>query len=256
LNSASSSPLRVVILCGGKGTRIRGVNDDVPKPMIPVGHQPMLVHIMEHYAHFGHEHFVLCLGYLGSVIRRHFGADVSHGHEHIDYVLPSGRAVHIVLADTGEDSMTGGRLWAIRDIVGNEDFCLTYGDGISTVPIREVIDFHSSHRAAMTLTAVHPPGRFGEVEVDEAGFATSFNEKPQVSAGLISGGYFVCRSSVFDYLSGEENSVLEAEPMRLMVRDKQLRAYVHHGFWQCMDTFRDWELLNEIVRKQGSLWLR
>ena len=246
--------MNVVILCGGKGTRIRGVDDTVPKPMIPIGSDPILVHIMEHYANFGLRQFVLCLGYLGDVIRRHFGGTGSSLTEDVEFQLPSGVTVRIALVDTGADTMTGGRVRRVRHIVGDDDFLLTYGDGVSDVPIDQLLQFHSLHSASMTLTAVRPPSRFGEVEVDSSGMATSFNEKPQASAGLISGGYFVCRPSVFEYLNDDDALVLEAEPMRRMASERQLAAYVHEGFWQCMDTYRDWEFLNDLDRKNEAPW--
>ena len=246
--------MNVVILCGGKGTRIRGVDDTVPKPMIPIGSDPILVHIMEHYANFGLRQFVLCLGYLGDVIRRHFGGTGSSLTEDVKFQLPSGVTVKIALVDTGADTMTGGRVRRVRHIVGDDDFLLTYGDGVSDVPIDQLLQFHSLHSASMTLTAVRPPSRFGEVEVDSSGMATSFNEKPQASAGLISGGYFVCRPSVFEYLNDDDSLVLEAEPMRRMASERQLAAYVHEGFWQCMDTYRDWEFLNDLDRKNEAPW--
>ncbi len=253
MNSPSnSSP--VVILCGGKGTRIRGVDDTVPKPMIPVGSQPILVHIMEHYAHFGFHDFVLCLGYLGEVIRTHFGGAETSKTEQVQFLLPSNTAINISLVDTGQNTMTGGRVQRIRELVGNNDFLLTYGDGVSDVPIDDVMKFHQTHKAAMTLTAVRPPSRFGEVAVDSTGYATSFNEKPQASAGLISGGYFVCRPTLFKYLSERDDLVLEAEPMRQMAHERQLAAFTHEGFWQCMDTYRDWELLNDLAQRNQAPW--
>jgi len=246
--------MKVVLLCGGKGTRIRGVDDAVPKPMIPVGSQPIVVHIMQHYAFYGHRDFVLCLGYLGNVVREFFGATSSAVEETVSFELPTAGQVNVTLVDTGLDAMTGARVRKIRHVVGGNDFLLTYGDGVSDVPIDRVLAFHRSHNAAMTLTAVRPPSRFGEVEVDTSGIATSFNEKPQVSAGLISGGYFVCRPSLFEYLDDREDLVLEADPMRHMVRDRRLAAYTHEGFWQCMDTYRDWELLNDLDRRDEAPW--
>jgi len=246
--------MNVVLLCGGKGTRIRGVDDAAPKPMIPVGSQPIVVHIMQHYAFYGHRDFVLCLGYLGNVVREFFGATSSAVEETVSFELPTAGQVNVTLVDTGLDAMTGARVRKIRHVVGGNDFLLTYGDGVSDVPIDRVLAFHRSHNAAMTLTAVRPPSRFGEVEVDTSGIATSFNEKPQVSAGLISGGYFVCRPSLFEYLDDREDLVLEADPMRHMVRDRRLAAYTHQGFWQCMDTYRDWELLNDLDRRDEAPW--
>lgn len=246
--------MKVVLLCGGKGTRIRGVDDTLPKPMIPVGSHPIVVHIMQHYAFYGHRDFVLCLGYLGGVIRDFFGSTTTAVEETVAYTLPTAGKVNVTLVDTGLDSMTGARVRKIRHLVGDDDFFLTYGDGVSDVPINDVLSFHRSHSSAMTLTAVRPPSRFGEVEVDASGIATSFNEKPQASAGLISGGYFVCRRTLFGYLSEREDLVLEADPMRQMVRDRQLAAFTHEGFWQCMDTYRDWELLNDLDRKDEAPW--
>lgn len=246
--------MKVVLLCGGKGTRIRGVDDTLPKPMIPVGSHPIVVHIMQHYAFYGHRDFVLCLGYLGGVIREFFGSTTTAVEETVAYTLPTAGKVNVTLVDTGLDSMTGARVRKIRHLVGDDDFFLTYGDGVSDVPVDDVLSFHRSHSSAMTLTAVRPPSRFGEVEVDASGIATSFNEKPQASAGLISGGYFVCRRTLFGYLSEREDLVLEADPMRQMVRDRQLAAYTHEGFWQCMDTYRDWELLNDLDRKNEAPW--
>jgi len=222
--------------------------------MIPVGSQPIVVHIMQHYAFYGHRDFVLCLGYLGNVVREFFGATSSAVEETVSFELPTAGQVNVTLVDTGLDAMTGARVRKIRHVVGGNDFLLTYGDGVSDVPIDRVLTFHRSHNAAMTLTAVRPPSRFGEVEVDTSGIATSFNEKPQVSAGLISGGYFVCRPSLFEYLDDREDLVLEADPMRHMVRDRRLAAYTHEGFWQCMDTYRDWELLNDLDRRDEAPW--
>jgi len=246
--------MKVVILCGGKGTRIRGVDDTVPKPMIPVGSQPIVVHIMEHYAFYGHRDFVLCLGYLGNVVREFFGASNDGNIETVSFTLPRAGKTNVTLVDTGLEAMTGARVRKVQELVGNDDFFLTYGDGVSDVPIDKTHEFHRSHSAAMTLTAVRPPSRFGEVAIDAAGIATSFNEKPQASAGLISGGYFVCRPTLFRYLNEREDLVLEAEPMRHMVRDRQLAAFTHEGFWQCMDTYRDWELLNDLDRKNEAPW--
>ena len=246
--------MKVVILCGGKGTRIRGVDDSVPKPMIPIGSHPIVVHIMDHYAFYGYHDFVLCLGYLGDVIREYFGASPTGGRETVSFALPRAGVARVTVVDTGLEAMTGARVRKIREIVGDEEFFLTYGDGVSDVPIDRVHEFHRSHDAAMTLTAVRPPSRFGEVEVDASGIATSFNEKPQASAGLISGGYFVCRPTLFNYLNEREELVLEADPMRQMVRDRQLAAFTHEGFWQCMDTYRDWELLNDLHQKNEAPW--
>lgn len=245
---------KAIILCGGKGTRIRGVDDRLPKPMIPVGRHPIVVHILEHYARHGIREFVLCLGYLGDVIASYFGAPHEQSAATVSHVLPSGVRVNVTLAATGLESMTGTRLLRVKELTEGRDFMLTYGDGLSNVDIHELLKFHQSRDVAMTLTAVRPPSRFGEVELDSKGIATSFNEKPQTSAGLISGGFFVCRPEMFNYLNEGENVILEAAPMRFMAQRKRLGGYVHDGFWQCMDTFRDWEMLNELESSGRSPW--
>ena len=216
--------MKAVILAGGLGTRISEETHLKPKPMIEVGGKPILWHIMKIYSAHGVNDFVICCGYKGYLIKEYFANYFLHMSDVTFDMVENRMEVHqrnaepwrVTLVDTGEDTMTGGRVRKIRDLVGDHDFLLTYGDGVSDVPIDEVVTFHNKHNAAMTLTAVRPPSRFGEVTVDTAGYAISFNEKPQASAGLISGGYFVCRSTLFKYLSDRDDLVLEAEPMRQM----------------------------------------
>lgn len=247
----------VVILCGGMGTRIRGVDDQVPKPMIRVGNDPILLHIMRFYASFGHQRFVLCLGYKGDVIRQFFGCNATAGTSEIDHRDPvTGTTWSIVLAETGIASMTGSRVSQVRHVVGNQDFLLTYGDGVSDVDLGKLIEHHRASGAVLTLTAVRPPARFGEVGFDASGFATTFNEKPQASGGHISGGYFACSPTLFDYVSDDETLVFERQPMQTLVAERRLGVYQHDGFWQCMDTNRDWELLNELDSLQKAPWKR
>lgn len=254
------SSLKVVILCGGLGTRIRGVDDDVPKPMIRIGDEPILVHIMRYYASWGHREFVLCLGYKGDVIRSYFterGTVTAHDGADFVVVVPNPAGDwRVTLADTGLNTMTGGRVARAMRHVNGESFMLTYGDGVTDVNVDELIASHARHDRAMTLTAVRPPSRFGEVRYGPDGVATSFNEKPQTSEGRISGGYFVCRPSVAGYLSERDDLVFEVEPMKNMVRDGQLSVFEHDGFWQCMDTHRDWELLNELLQRNEAPWKR
>ncbi len=254
------SSLKVVILCGGLGTRIRGVDDDVPKPMIRIGDEPILVHIMRYYASWGHREFVLCLGYKGDVIRSYFtdrGSVVGRDGDDFTVTVPdSSGDWQVTLADTGITTMTGGRVARALRHTHGESFMLTYGDGVADVNIDELVASHRRHDRAMTLTAVRPPSRFGEVRYGPDGVATSFNEKPQTSEGRISGGYFVCRPSVAHYLSDRDDLVFEVEPMKGMVRDGQLSVFEHDGFWQCMDTHRDWELLNELLQRNEAPWKR
>ena len=222
--------MRVVILCGGFGTRIRDVADDIPKPMIPIGPKPILWHIMKYYASYGHKDFVLCLGYKGQVIKDFFLNYEAHTK---DFTILLGRAGRIryhtnhdesdwqvTLADTGSKAMTGARIARIRKYVGNDHFMLTYGDGVGDVDLDRLVAFHLAHGKALTLTGVRPPSRFGELAV-QAGRVIEFNEKPQTSGGLISGGYFVASPKLFDYLDDQEELILEKEPMQRLVVDGQ-----------------------------------
>lgn len=258
--------MKVVILAGGYGTRIRDVADDIPKPMIPIGPYPIIWHIMKTYAHFGHKDFIVCLGYKGQVIKDFFlnyeaytrdftisfgsGGSVKYhnSHDESDW--------KITLADTGTRSMTGARISRIRDFVQGEDFMLTYGDGVSDVDIGKLIEFHKSHGKILTVTGVRPPGRFGEMVGDADGRIFEFNEKPQASAGRISGGFFVASPKIFDYLDDKEELVFEQGPIRQLVKDGQLMMYEHDGFWQPMDTSREYQLLNSLYEDGKAPWVR
>lgn len=256
--------MKTVILCGGYGTRIRDVADDIPKPMIPIGGYPILWHLMKYYATFGHDEFVLCLGHKGQVIKDFFLNYESHTrdftitlgdgnsiiyhsrHDHLDW--------KVTLVDTGADAMTGARIHKIRDHVRGERFMLTYGDGLSNVNIEKLLAFHVSHGKTVTVTGVRPPGRFGELQSDSNGTVTEFNEKPQATGGRISGGFFVCEPSVFELLDSRDDLVFEEGPMRSLVKSQQLAVYEHDDFWQCMDTYRDWQLLNGLVTNKKAPW--
>lgn len=256
--------MKVVILCGGFGTRIRDVADNMPKPMIPIGNYPILWHLMKYYAAAGHRDFVLCLGYMGEAIKDFF---LNYEARTSDFTITLGRTKRIeyhgndgesgwrvTLADTGANSMTGARVRRIAPYVDGDDFMLTYGDGLSDVNLANLLAFHRSHGKAMTVTGVRPPGRFGEMESDSRGVVREFNEKPQATGGLISGGFFVCRRRIFDYLEDGDALVLEQEPMRRLVADGEMMVYRHDGFWQCMDTYRDYRLLDELWRSGRSPW--
>lgn len=258
--------MKVIILAGGYGTRIRDVADDIPKPMIPIGPFPILWHIMKTYAHFGHKEFVICLGYKGQVIKDFFLNYEAYTRDFTITFGDEGKTVYhsdhdesdwkITLADTGTRSMTGSRISRIRDYVGDEDFMLTYGDGVSDVDIGKLLAFHKSHGKALTVTGVRPPGRFGEMVGDANGEIVEFNEKPQATAGRISGGYFVASSRIFDYLENREDLVFEQEPMRQLVKDKELVMFEHDGFWQPMDTSREYQLLNSLYESGDAPWVR
>ena len=257
--------MKTVILCGGYGTRIRDVADDIPKPMIPVGRFPILWHIMKYYACFGHKDFVLCLGYKSQAIKDFFLNYEAHIKDftvdlggktpirfHTDHSESDWR---VTLAETGLNAMTGARIQRIRKYVGDdENFMLTYGDGVGNVDLDRLLAFHDTHGKTLTVTGVRPPGRFGELMRDAHGKATEFNEKPQATAGLISGGFFVCRREFARYLPDREDLVLEQEPMRALVRDGELMVYEHQGFWQPMDTHRDWLYLNGLYEAGKAPW--
>lgn len=258
--------MKVVILAGGYGTRIRDVADDIPKPMIPIGPYPIIWHIMKSYAHFGHKEFIVCLGYKGQVIKDFF---LNYEAYTRDFTISFGNsgcmAYHsshdesdwkVTLTDTGTRSMTGARISRIRDYVKDEDFMLTYGDGVSDVDIEKLRAFHNSHNKMLTVTGVRPPGRFGEMVGETDGQIVEFNEKPQAAAGRISGGFFVARPGLFDYLDDREDLVFEQGPIRQLVKDRQLMMFEHDGFWQPMDTSREYQLLNALYAEGKAPWVR
>jgi glucose-1-phosphate cytidylyltransferase len=255
--------MKVVILCGGKGTRLREETEFRPKPMVPVGNRPILWHIMKTYAHHGFKEFVLCLGYKGEVIKDYF---LNYRRLASDLTLKLGRPGEVVyhgapdeedwtvtLADTGEDTMTGGRVKRIEKYIQEDAFLLTYGDGVGDVDISALVRFHRRHRKMATVTGVRPPGRFGELGLDGR-LVTEFNEKPQASGGLINGGFFVLQREFFKHLGTEPGVVLERDPLRAVARRKQLACYEHKGFWQPMDTFREFELLNQLWTENKAPW--
>lgn len=256
--------MKTVILCGGYGTRIRDVAGDGPKPMIAIGRYPILWHIMKGYAHHGHKDFVLCLGYQSHIIKEfflHYQARTS------DFTVTLGRDAkvdwhtghgeedwRVTLAETGQEAMTGARVRRVQSYIAEDDtFMLTYGDGVGNVDIGAVLAFHKRHGKVMTVTAVRPPGRFGELELNSER-VVGFNEKPQATEGRISGGFFVCNRKMFDYLDDREGLVLEQEPMRQLVADGQMVAYPHDGFWHPMDTYRDYRLLNDLWDRGAAPW--
>lgn len=257
--------MKAVILCGGMGTRIRDASESLPKPLLPIGGRPILWHIMKGYAHHGFKDFVLCLGYKGWLIKEFFlnyrcmSADirVTLGPQGAtEFLAPDpNEDWRITLAETGEASMTGARLNAIRQYVEKDDLVMcTYGDGVADVDIGQLVAFHKRHGKVATVTAVRPPGRFGELVVADRAVA-EFDEKPQTTSGFINGGFFVfdCRR-IWDYLPPGKDTVLEREPMRRLVQDRQLAAYEHTGFWQPMDTLREFNVLNDLWSSGAAPW--
>ena len=256
--------MKVVILCGGKGTRLREETEFRPKPMLPIGNWPILWHIMKIYAAHGHTDFVLCLGYKGDIIKEYFrtyrwhhgdvtvqlGSDTPTFHQ-----SPAESGWSVTLAETGENSMTAYRLRLVRSFLSpNEPFLLTYGDGVGNIDITKAIAHHRTQNKLCTLTAVHPPGRFGELALEEGKLVTGFNEKPQTEGGLINGGFMVCEPGIFDYLPNDPTVMLEQEPMKNLTRDRQLGAFIHEGFWQPMDTMHEFGLLNGLWDSGKAPW--
>ena len=259
--------MKAVILCGGQGTRIRDVADDIPKPMIRIGDRPILWHIMQLYAASQIDQFVLCLGYKSWSIKEYFlnfhaqVADISvcpgrPGEVEFEAGDFPEKNWQIELIETGVNAMTGARLWRVRDrLAGEQLFCFTYGDGVADLDIADVVAFHRRHGKIGTVTGVRPPGRFGVMAVDGDAIS-AFSEKPQTGEGLINGGFFVFDSRVFDYLDADPGLVFEQEPLRRLAEDGQLMLFEHSGFWQPMDTYREWKMLNEMWDSGQAPWKR
>jgi glucose-1-phosphate cytidylyltransferase len=246
--------MKVILLAGGFGTRLNEYTDTVPKPMVKVGGKPILWHIMQSYSRYGHKDFYVALGHKAEVVKEYF---LNYRALNSDFVvdLSSGKVTphqmgkvdwKVTLVDTGENSMTGGRTKRMQSFIGNETFMLTYGDGVADIDLDALLKFHRGHGKMVTMTAVRPAARFGELELDGSQ-VVSFEEKPQMHNGWINGGYFVIEPSFFNLIAGD-STMLEREPLEKAAHLGQLMAYRHESFWQCMDTKRDRELLE-------SLWI-
>jgi glucose-1-phosphate cytidylyltransferase len=254
--------MKVVVLCGGAGTRLREETEFRPKPMVEVGGRPILWHIMKTYAHYGFNDFVLCLGYRGNVIKEYF---LNYEAMNNDFTICLGekskihyhdlhteQGFQVTLAETGPDSMTGGRIARIQKYVDGDTFLLTYGDGVSDVNIGQVLEFHKSHGKLATVTTVPPISRFGMIELTDDSRVHSFNEKPKTD-GWMSAGYFVLNRGVFDYIEGDD-CIFERQPMERLAADGQLMAFRHDGFFFAMDTFREYQHLNELWSRGAAPW--
>ena len=254
--------MKVIILAGGFGTRLSEYTDKIPKPMVTIGSRPIIWHIMRTYASFGYNDFYLALGYKAELIKDYFlhyrslntdftvdlsnGTVESHQTDETDW--------RVTLVDTGLETMTGGRIKRLRKFVGNEPFMLTYGDGVANIDIDALLKFHKSHGKMVTLTAVRPSARFGDLDFD-GNRVVSFEEKPQLHEGWINGGFFVCQPELLDYIDND-NQMLEREPLERIVNDGELMAYKHEGFWHCMDTRRDRELLESLWESGAAPWVQ
>lgn len=252
--------MKAVILAGGFGTRISEESHLKPKPMIEIGGKPILWHIMKIYSHHGINDFIICLGYKGYIIKEYFNHYFLHMSD-VTFDMPNNKMeVHhnhvepwrVTLIDTGEHTQTGGRLKRVKEYLGNEDFCFTYGDGLANVDIQSLLTFHKEQQSLATVTAVQPPSRWGAVELD-GDKIRSFSEKPIDGSGWINGGFFILSPEVFDFIDGDQ-SIWEKAPMESLAAQSQLSAYKHRGFWQSMDTLRERNLLEGLWADGKAPW--
>lgn len=254
--------MKVVILAGGFGTRISEESHLRPKPMIEIGEKPILWHIMKGYSHYGHNDFIICCGYKQHMIKEWFADYYLHNSDvTFDFTAENRMTVHnnvaepwkVTLVDTGLNTMTGGRIRRIAPYIGNEPFLMTYGDGVSDIPINQLVEFHKSHGRLATISTVRVGQRFGIIEIEENGEVSAFREKAKIDGSAINGGFMVLEPKIFDYLKGDE-TIFEKDPLERLAAEKQLVAFRHEGFWQCMDTQRDKALLEELWQKGTAPW--
>ena len=254
--------MKVVLLAGGFGTRISEESHLKPKPMIEICGQPILWHIMKEYSSYGFNEFVICAGYKQQVIKEYFANYYLHRSDiTFDFTAQNEMVVHnnvaepwkVSIVDTGLNTMTGGRIKRVRDYIGNDTFMLTYGDGVCDINIKELYDFHKKSGKLATMTAIQPGGRFGTLDIDESNTIERFSEKRKEDGGWINGGYMVIEPQVIDYIDGDQ-TVFEREPLERLAAEGQLQAYKHDGFWQCMDTLRDKNLLEELLEQNKAPW--
>jgi glucose-1-phosphate cytidylyltransferase len=255
--------MKVVILCGGRGTRLREETEVRPKPLVEIGDRPILWHIMKIYSHFGFRDFILCLGYKGELIKEYFlnyealnsdftvrlgsRQDIEFHSEHLE------ECWNVTLVDTGKQAQTGARIKRIERYIDSDTFMVTYGDGVGNIDIKKLLEFHRASKKIGVVTGVHPASRFGELSVKE-GNTVEFSEKPQVKEGFINGGFFVFNRKIFNYLKSDDNCYLEGEPLKRLAKDKELCVYLHEQFWQCMDTQRELDILNDLWSHQAAPW--
>lgn len=253
--------MKVIILAGGFGTRLSEYTESIPKPMVHIGGVPIIWHIMNTYAKYGHNDFKLALGYKAAYVKEYFlnykplnndfTVDLSSGE--ISTISENEIDWNVTLVDTGSDSMTGGRVKRMQQYIGDETFLLTYGDGVANIDIDNLLSFHREQGKMVTVTAVHPGARFGELDIRD-NLAHGFQEKPQMGQGWINGGYFVMEPEFFDLIIDGDGTVLEKEPLEQVAKMGQLAAYKHEGFWQCMDTKRDKDLLDSLWKSGNAPW--
>ncbi len=256
--------MKVVILAGGFGTRISEESHLKPKPMIEIGGKPILWHIMKEYSHYGYNDFVICAGYKQYVIKEWFADYALHNSDvTFDFSQGGKMTVHnnhsepwkVTVVDTGLNTMTGGRVKRIQEYIGDEPFFLTYGDGVCDIDINKELEFHKAHGKCVTIATVDLAQQKGVLDISEDNTITSFREKSDSDGALINGGYMVCNPGIFDYLK-DDTTVLEQEPMRQLAADGELKSYYHNGYWQCMDTKREMEKLEELIATGKAPWIK
>lgn len=254
----------VVILCGGKGTRLREETNIKPKPIVEICGMPILWHIMKIYSFYGYKSFILALGYKGDFIKQFFfnykntggnfslKLDPNHDPKYLNHT--DERDWEITFIDTGEKTLKGGRIKRLEKYIESDPFHLTYGDGVGNINIANLVEFHNSHGCMGTVTAVRPPSRFGEMKINKEGTVLNLEEKPQMGKGLINGGFFVFNKKMFSYFTKNEDCDFEFGPLQKIAKDGQLKAFNHNGFWQCMDNVRERDYLNNLVKTNNAPW--
>jgi len=253
--------VKVVILAGGYGTRLSEATSVTPKPMVEIGDKPILWHIMKVYSTFGFNEFIVLLGYKGYIIKEYFinyflhqsSVQINLENNDLKFFDNKSEPWKVTLLETGLNTMTGGRIKYAREHIGDETFFLTYGDGLSDVNVAETLRFHKKHKKAITMTSIQPPSRYGALNIEENNVVTSFLEKPEGEGSWINGGFFICEPRVMDYIEGD-TTVFEQEPLTNLVKEKELLAWQHQGFWACMDTLRDKNYLCELWDTGAAPW--
>jgi len=254
--------MKVIILAGGFGTRLSEITDVTPKPMVEIGGKPIIWHIMKTYSQYGFDDFVILLGYKGYFIKEYFANYFLHQSDvtidiknnKIEVLNNSSEPWKVTLIDTGTNTMTGGRVKRAQDVIGNEPFMLTYGDGVSDIDIGKLVKFHKSHGRLMTMTSAQPDGRFGALDIAADNKVQEFQEKPKGDGSWINAGFFVCESGVFDYIAQDDSTVFEQKPLKDLAKNGEIFTYKHNGFWMPMDTLRDKKFLSEKWDNDDAAW--
>lgn len=253
--------MKIIILAGGKGTRLSEYTQKIPKPMVPISSKPIIWHIMNYYSKYGFNEFIVALGYKGEIIKEYFynysklNADLTINLKDGDINYNNNQNIdwRVSLINTGMNTSTGGRIKALSEYIDGDEFMFTYGDGLSNINIPELLSFHRNKNKLLTMSAVHPPARFGELTINEGNLLEDFKEKPQMQSGWINGGFFVANKKILNYINSP-NEMFEREPIQRLINLSEVAIYKHYGFWKCMDNRRDKDLLTEIWEDGNAPW--